>query len=227
MQWVAAAEATGIQMAQTKARLVVQAADRELTSPTTHLKQLALQDKDMAAACRVRTGMEAQQVVAVLVALARMADLQRQQTISAQVRTRARIRRLVEMVASAFSHQSLAVPNGTAVAAVAARTQTPGHLARAVLAAKVAAVMVHGVPTALVKMEPTARVAAVVVATVRAKAVMAEVALSLSRMFSLLLQQLRQQPPLQLRHQPSLRQQPPLRLLALRRQRLLLHSTLW
>ena len=226
MQWAAAVVATGIR-AQTKARLVVQAADRELTSPTTHLKQLALQDKDMAVACRVRTVMEAQQVVAVLVALARMADLQRQRTISAQVRTRARIRRLVEMVASAFSHQSLAMLNGTAVAVAVARTRTPGQLTRAVLAAKAAVVTVHGVPTALVKMEPTARVAAVVAATVRAKAVTGEVALSSSRMFSLLLPQLRQQPPLQLRQQLPLRQQPPLRLLALRRQQLLLHSTLW
>jgi hypothetical protein len=116
---------------------------------------------------------------------------------------------LVEMVASAFSHQSLAVLNGTAVAAVAARTRTPGHLTRAVLVAKAVAVMVLGVPTALVKMEPMAQVAAVVAAIVRAKAVMAEVALSSFRMFSLLLPQLRQQPSLQLR------QPPPLRLLVL------------
>jgi hypothetical protein len=53
-----------------------------------------------------------------------------------------------------------------------------------VLAAKVAAVTDHGVPTALVKMEPTAQAAAVAAATVRVKAVMAEVALSSSRMFS-------------------------------------------
>jgi hypothetical protein len=222
MQWAAAEVVTGIQMVQTKARLVVQAAAQELTSPTTHLKQLALQGKDTAAVCRVPTVMEAQQVVAVLVALARMGGLQRQRTISAQVRTRARIRRSVEMVATAFSHQSQALLNGTEVAAVAARTRTLGHLTRAVLVAKAAAVMVLGVLTALVKMEPTAQVAAVAAVTVRAKAVMAEVALSSSRMFSLLLPQLRQQPSLQLRQPPLL-----LRLLVLRRQRLLLSSTLW
>ena len=174
MQWAAAVVATGIR-AQTKARLVVQAADRELTSPTTHLKQLALQDKDTAAACRARTVMEAQQVVAVLVALARMADLQRQRTISAQVRTRARIRRLAATAALVSSHQSPEPQSGTAVAAAVVRTRTPGHLTRAVLAAKAAAVMVHGAPTALVKMEPTALVAVAVAVTVRVKAAMAAV----------------------------------------------------
>ena len=111
-------------------------------------------------------------------------------------------------VALVFSPPSLELQNGTAAAVVVVQTRTLGPLTRAVLAGKVAAVTVHGVPTALVKMEPTAQVAAVAAVTVKVKAAMAEVALSSFPMFS-------QLQPLQL-------QQPPPRLLALQQQRLLL-----
>jgi hypothetical protein len=175
--------ATGIP-GQIKARLVVQAVDRELTSLTTHIRQLGLQDRGMAAVCRARTVTVAQQVVAVLEALVKTAAQQLQQIINAMDQTLVRTQHLAVTAALVFNHQSPEPQSGTAVAAVAVLTRTPAPLTRVVLAAKVAAVTDHGVPTALVKMELTAQAVAVAAATVRVKAVMAEVALSSSRMFN-------------------------------------------
>jgi hypothetical protein len=89
-----------------------------------------------------------------------------------------------ETAALEFSRRSLAPPNGTAVAAAAERTPMLGHPALALLEAKAAVATVLCVQTAMAKVARMEQVAAPVVVTAKVKAVMAEVALSSSRMFS-------------------------------------------
>ena len=124
MQSVAVVVATGIR-GQTKVHLVVLAVDRELTSPTTHIRQLALQGRGMAAVCRARTVTAAQQVVAVPVALVKTAAQQLQQIINATDHTPVRTQRLAATVALVFSHRSPEPQSGTAVVAAVALTPTP------------------------------------------------------------------------------------------------------
>jgi hypothetical protein len=149
----------------------------------------------MAAECRALVDMADLVVAAVLEALARMADLQRQRTISAQVRTRVRIRRAVEMEATAFSHRSPVQLNGTA--AVAAEASTPTEVQQ-LLEAKVARAvvqMVPGVQTATALAQRTVLAVAAVAAMLKHVAETEEMVWSSFRMYNLLSLQQLQQPP--------------------------------